>query len=386
MLQGNAPNGLPGPDFPARSFFDIFVEVSLPPLPGTESSMAFPPGGAILTNDTALIVTNLNLNTLPPTVVYLHGAVPTAVPLRFKFNNPPYWAAGELFGTLVLAGHGTFTNDCTSEAALAAAVLGPLGTSAPELPVEWLRPNTLCPAPGSTYDSVLSNDVIRFSIAGAGTLYARNFSHTNFPGPINPPPTGGTATYTAPNTVVTTEISVDGQTWLQAQANGPVTVKISNTTTGSASMSSFDTEMLQLDLSGQGVLGPFMIRESPSKQSLGKHTIRPSSGGFRISSFFDVFLELSTDAGATWIPADRSIRVEASAPPPAPGALFISKSPGSVKYRLQWLGDYQLQSSEFVTGVFSDVTAGVSFDGVISSYDIPTPLENTMFFRLRSGP
>jgi len=386
MVQGNAPNGVPGPDFPARSFFDIFVEVSLPPLLGTESGIAFPPGGAILTNDTPLIVTNLSLSTLPPTVIYIHGAVPTAVPLRFKFNNPPYWAAGELFGTLVLAGHGTFTNDCTSEAALAAAVLGPLGTSAPELPVEWPRTNTLCPAPGSTYDSIRTNDQIRFSVAGAGVVYARNFSHTNFPSPINPPPANGTATYTAPNTVVTAEISIDGQTWLPIQATGPLAVKILNTTTGAATLRTFDTEMLQLNLTGNSVFGPIMIRESPTLQSLGKHTIRPVTGGFRISSFFDVFLELSTDQGLSWIPADRAIRVESSAPPAAPGALFITRNAATGKIRLQWLGSYQLQGADPIAGMYSDVTAGVSFDGMISTYDVPTPLANAMFYRLRSGP
>jgi len=387
IVQGNAPNGPPGPDFPARSFFDIFVEVNLPSIPGTESSVAFPVTGAILTNESPLIVKNTNLTTVPPTVIYIHGDVPAAVPLRFKFNNPPYWAAGELFGTLVLAGHGTFTNDCSNEAALSAAVLGPLGTSAPELPVEWLRPDTLCPAPGSSYDTVQNDDVVKFTIPGAGTLYGRNFSHSQFSNPIHPPPINGTAIYTAPNTVVTAEISIDGQNWGTAQATGPLTVTISNTTTsatGTAGTNTFDTEMLQLDLSGVSAFGPFMLRESPTKQSLGKHTIRSDPRGFRISSFFDVFLELSTDGGASWIPADRSMRVQASAPPAAPGSLFISALPGTAGggVHLQWLGSYPLQSSMTLDGPYATVAAAPSFDGMISTYDVPAPTTGTMFFRL----
>ena len=129
-----------------------------------------------------------------------------------------------------------------------------------------------------------------------------------------------------------------------------------------------------------------MLRESPTRQSLGKHTIRPATGGFRISSFFDVFLELSTDQGVSWIPADRAIRVEASAPPPAPGALFITRSAQSGKISLQWLGNYQLQSADPIAGMYADVTTGVSFDGMISTYAVPTPPANAMFYRLRSGP
>src|ERR1039457_587238 len=49
------------PCFPAKSFFDVFVEVTLPLVPNTESAMStFPTVGAVLYNDTAhpLIVQN----------------------------------------------------------------------------------------------------------------------------------------------------------------------------------------------------------------------------------------------------------------------------------------------------------------------------------------
>jgi hypothetical protein len=68
----------------------------------------------------------------------------------------------------------------------------------------------------------------------------------------------------------------------------------------------FDTEMLSLDLSG-GTLPPgVMLRESPTRASLGKTTIResPTLGSFYVDSFFDVFTELSIDGGQTWTPAD----------------------------------------------------------------------------------
>lgn len=96
-------------------------------------------------------------------------------------------------------------------------------------------------------------------------------------------------------------VSVNGSPLQPASGTGPVTTlvinKIGNTT------GTFDTEMLQLSISGTSPFGPFMIRESPTKQSLGKTTITDIGGGlYDIDSFFDIFTELSIDGGATWIP------------------------------------------------------------------------------------
>ena len=362
MVHENMPNGVGASDFPAHSFFDIFVEVSLPPIPGTKSGTLFPAGGALLTNGTPLIITNLALDNFPPTVVYIHGET-TAVPLKFKQPNPPYWAAGEVFGWLVLAGHGTSSNDCSNPGAVTAlldAALGPIGTSAPEMPVEWTRTNTLCPSPGTTYESVKDIDIIQFPVPGFGAVSVRNFVHGNLVNPILPPPVGGTAFYNANGTMVTAELSTDGQTWQGAQAFGPVQVRIRNTS-GTGGTSTFDTEMLQLNLSGNGPLGPFMLRESPTRQSLGRHTIRPNGSNFEISSFFDVFLELQNPAdptGQTWIPADRAVRVLPSAPPAAPHTIFIKQDGTSLA--LDWLGEFQLEAATSVQGPYQIVPGATS--------------------------
>jgi hypothetical protein len=319
IVQENVANGAASPDFPAHSFFDIFVEVSLPPIPGTKSSVAFPVGGALFYNDSPLVITNLSLTSFPPTVIYIHGETP-AVPLKFKVSNPPYWNAGDLFGYLVLAGHGTITSDCNNTTAvntLLTAVLGPVGASIPEAAVEWPRTNTLFPSPGVTYDSLhgtnfdgSSLDVVSFTVPG-GTIQTRSFSIGNFPSPISPPAPSTFATYSVPSTLATFDYSFDGLNWNPSTGSGPATIKITNTT-GAGSTSTFDTEMLLLNLTA----GTLMIRESPTKQSLGKHTIRTDGSLYRISSFFDVFLELSTDNGATWVPANRALRVQDSPPPP----------------------------------------------------------------------
>ena len=65
----------------------------------------------------------------------------------------------------------------------------------------------------------------------------------------------------------------------------------------------FQTEMLSMAVSGITPLAPFTIRESPTLASRGTTTIEDIGGGmYRISSFFDVFTELTVDGGQTWIP------------------------------------------------------------------------------------
>ena len=67
----------------------------------------------------------------------------------------------------------------------------------------------------------------------------------------------------------------------------------------------YDTEMLQLDIQGGQLPPGVMIRESPTKQSLGQiHMTNAGGGQFHIDSFFDVFTELSLDGGQSWIPSD----------------------------------------------------------------------------------
>src|SRR6185295_11164690 len=65
----------------------------------------------------------------------------------------------------------------------------------------------------------------------------------------------------------------------------------------------FQTEMLSMNLSGNSPVGPFMIRESPTLQSLGATNTTPVGGQFLINSFFDVFTELSLDGGQSWMPS-----------------------------------------------------------------------------------
>ena len=95
-VRSKSTSGLPPVDFPAESFFDIFVEVDLP-------AFGLLPT-ATLYNPYPLLVQNDNLTNFPPKVVYIHGNT-RAVPILFLNTQPGKWEAGQLFGWLVLAGH-----------------------------------------------------------------------------------------------------------------------------------------------------------------------------------------------------------------------------------------------------------------------------------------
>jgi len=107
-VESQSGSGNPVDDFPADSFFDVFVEVDLPAVAG------FP--GATLFNSDPLLVVNANITALPPKVVYRHGNS-TAVPVYFRTTSVPFWTAGDLFGWLVLAGHGAGFDDSPEDIA-----------------------------------------------------------------------------------------------------------------------------------------------------------------------------------------------------------------------------------------------------------------------------
>ncbi len=92
----------------------------------------------------------------------------------------------------------------------------------------------------------------------------------------------------------------------------------------------FDTEMLALSL--VGLPGGLMIRESPSRPSMGQTAIRnlgpggpgPVCDPCTIDSFFDVFTELSIDGGQTWEQASGPLRLTSAAIPEPSIALLLA--------------------------------------------------------------
>jgi hypothetical protein len=384
-------------DFPAQSFFDIYVEVNLPQVPGTAANYDFPTNGAVLYNDTSdpLLIENFDLTNLPPTATYVHGNT-TAVPIRFKYSNPPYWAAGDVLGYLTLAGHGVFTNVVTASAPCAAAtapgglldqVLGPVGSPIPPPPVPWLRPTNSFPTPGSGYNSVentfvdpstdvtnINDDTVSFAV-GTQPIYIRDLSLGNLGNSAALPAGGNSQPYNSSSATVNFQVSQNGVDFYPAVLSGPTAIEVYNTNGISGSTTTYSLQMTQLTASGTWVGGNVYLRESPTLPTLGKHTVAPDPRGYRVSSFFDVFLELSTD-NVHWYPANRSMRVLASMPPAAPGSIFASQIGTTVV--VQWQNNFTLQSTPSLQIPFTDVS------GPVTSGSYTNPISgNAMFFRLR---
>lgn len=390
-----------GPDdFPAQSFFDVFVEVSLPRVPGTIANGAFPLSGAVLYNDASnpLLIQNLSITNLPPEVTYVHG-LSSAVPIRFRDNNPPFWTAGDVLGYLTLAGHGMITNFATAQAPCSAAMapgglldmtLGPIGSPIVPPPIPWLRTTNTFPTPGSGLASLVNRPVDSlsgqtnyldevdsfFGVNGGSTVYLRNVNFGSFSGSIQPP-LAGTQTFSQASTAMKCEFSMDGVNYYPVTASGGISINISNTLSGG----SYDTEITGMNLNGTINGGPFTgvafgLRESPTKQSLGKHTIMTDPRGWRISSFFDIFTEVSVDTGS-YAPASKPLRVQATMPAPAPQTIFVKNLSGS-KIVMTWQNSFTLQRAGSVTGPWSDVIGPVltgPYTNVING--------NQQFFRLR---
>ncbi len=105
VCAGEVEGGTPEQDFPARSFFNVYVVVDLP------SGGLLPP--IQLVNVEPLLVQQTNLTSFPPRLVYIHENS-TAVPMYFNndciIHDPSSGdipvARGTLFGQLTLAGHG----------------------------------------------------------------------------------------------------------------------------------------------------------------------------------------------------------------------------------------------------------------------------------------
>jgi len=115
-----------------------------------------------------------------------------------------------------------------------------------------------------------------------------------------------------------------GQTWNSAMAKSENAILVDQTMMfGSAAggphpwpWSFFKTEILQLNISGGNLPNGVMIRESPTRRSEGMTTLRQVSGGYRVSSFFDIWTDLSMDGGRTWSRGRKPSHVTLAAQPP----------------------------------------------------------------------
>lgn len=157
------------------------------------------------------------------------------------------------------------------------------------------------------------NFVCRYNeyLSLGGVIIVLDGSDMVVPNGPSPFPNNGQSLTKTITSDVSLNLSLDGgQTFVPATATAYYVIKFQDLLV--SSWNTMNTEMLHLSITG-GTLPPgVMIRESPTRASLGRTSIRAEAGGYRIGSFFDIFTELSVDGGQTWVPSSDPLRVSAA--------------------------------------------------------------------------
>ncbi len=101
----------------------------------------------------------------------------------------------------------------------------------------------------------------------------------------------------------------------------------------------YELELTQLDLfppATDDSAVPVMLRESPTLASTGQITLLdtcplcvPPFTTYQVTSFFDVFAEISIDGGDTWVPSDGSFRIVQGVPEPSAWWLAVLTIPAA---------------------------------------------------------
>lgn len=155
----------------------------------------------------------------------------------------------------------------------------------------------------------------------ANGLMIRNIKHHQFTNDAPPPPAPGMQQVYTFGSLVEFEVSTNGgSNWSQANAPGNTAVLV-RASQFDPPTRYFDTEMLSLSISGGTLPAGVHIRESPTKQSMGRTSITNVPTGYTIDSFFDIFTEVSLDGGANWSPSQSYARMILGPPkgPPTTG-------------------------------------------------------------------
>jgi hypothetical protein len=156
----------------------------------------------------------------------------------------------------------------------------------------------------------------------ANGVIISNVTHKRFLATFQPPAPRTTNTHSF-GSLVTFQLSMGpGLPFQSMSANADCTVSVRNSGfQGSEQV--YQTEMLALNLSGGSLPQGVMIRESPSKASLGETRFAASSDGNRVSSFFDIFTEVSLDGGNTWVASDSPGYMELHIDPGVPPTTIV---------------------------------------------------------------
>jgi hypothetical protein len=270
--------------------------------------------------------------------------------------------------------------------------LGPIGKSEPSMPVGWQRPGNEYPTANATYNSLVNrvtdsrgtmvlDDVMSFTGYSIGI---RDVVIGVFPNYIALPAPLNSATFSFAGVPFSCEIVSSGSGIPSAGECSGV-MEISNTGLWSQTLTNIIgspppvtnyTQVLK-NFHYQSSSGPpVYLRLMTNNASKGVHTVRhdPSVQAYEISSFFDVYFELSTDT-VHWYRATNSIRLGPNLPPATRPIPPIPVQQPVIHFTwngtalvLNWSGTNALQNATNVTGPFIDLNGGVPFAGPYTVY------------------
>jgi hypothetical protein len=305
-----------GGGYSIDSFFDIFTEVSV------DGGMTWSPSKQNTTLELNTICGTITLS--PPTLPDGDVGVSYSQTITASGGTPPYTftvtsgtpptncnlsTSGVLSGTPTEAGFFNFAVQAIDSNGCA----GTLPYSMKIYPPEYFTASDDYPPYGK--HTIQRGDWVLWPMGIImRNIVIRDLSHVG-----NPPPLNGSAVY--PITVtVDYEISLDGgNTWNHGTSPGVDAVRLTHSS-DDGSIEFYDTEMLQFDLSGGDLPAGILVRESPTRTSTGMLKADSATGGYMISSFFDIFTELSVDGGQTWWPATNALSIEWGCSPESPFA------------------------------------------------------------------
>jgi hypothetical protein len=194
--------------------------------------------------------------------------------------------------------------------------------------IRFASPNQ--PPSGSQY---LTPPGVRrtFRLPTGGIIAVRNEVFSGFTSSFPPPPPGASSTIDFRGQL-TFDLSMDGGNTFNSNS-APATVEIK--LTGNASIDwgdrqFLDCQLLQLTVAGGTLPAGLIVRQSPTRPSLGRTGIAPdAAGGYRIEGFYDVAQELTLNNGQTWNPAvEGSWRVALN--PPLGYAPYVLTCPANI--------------------------------------------------------
>jgi hypothetical protein len=300
-----------------NSFFDIFTELSLdggmtwsPAVtgPATVAMIPAPPVAPMTVNCPADILTS-TVNPAGKVVTFLVTYTAGDCPLPPAASVTCVPPSGSVFAVGTTTVTCTGNNGCGEQPTCTFTVTvnqSPIGP----VPATFFTVNNLPPLNGEYISPAQWHQLY------ASGIVISNASHSRFLDNMPPPPAGESQVHSFGSTVEF-DLIRPGLPTVRVAAPGQVSVHVASAGTG-AGTDYFDTEMLALDIQGGGLPPGLRLRESPSRASLGGTAIQPAPGGYLISSFFDVFTELSTDGGQTWEPSPEPVHVELRKSIPAP--------------------------------------------------------------------